>query len=202
MASPVSWRSAEAPSWLCLRFPCAMAWSRASTPWRIHASWLRSGGCSRRRGSGLSFGVCEAGLLVDADQISRRVAEGCDNLSAMRVNFLHDFATSRPDCFDRLGSARHHDVDHRPGLRCDGPPQDPRPTHLVDGVVEGRRTITSLAGLPPESATIELGRLLDISRWDLDVANLAGSVCGRLNRCTHDYVQILNEVLLEANARR
>src|SRR5260370_1285005 len=80
----------------------------------VGGSWRRWGGGWSRGGSGearlpqvrrkrLFFGVCEAGLLVDADQISRRVAEGCDNLASMRVDPISDFPTRGADRLDRPG---------------------------------------------------------------------------------------------------
>src|ERR1700682_6366652 len=84
----------------------------------------------------------------------------------------------RDDSVNRRGRARNHDVNHQSGVGRHRPPEDPRATDLIDGIVECCRTITSLSNLPAEGTVVELGRLLDIRRGDLDVADLAGSVGG------------------------
>src|SRR5438445_3471292 len=144
---------------------------------------LCSGGPDRSLGGRLGFG--QAGRLVDADDIACGVAKCCDYLARMGVDVMDDFATRRLDYFNRLGGTRNHDVNHQSGLGRDGPPEDPRPAHLVDGIVESRRAVASLSDLPSEGTVVELGRLLDVLRGNLDVADLSGSVRGWLNRCAH-----------------
>src|SRR4029077_5854866 len=113
------------------------------------------------------------------EEISRRVAEGCDNHASIGVDLMNDFSTRGPDRLDRPGGARNHDVDHQPRLRCDGPAEDPGAADLIDSVIERRRAIPSLPGLPAESATVELGGYLDVGGGNLDVADFAGSIVRR-----------------------
>src|SRR5712691_8081827 len=138
---------------------------------------------NRLLGGRLGFG--QTRLLVDADDIARGVAERCDNLRRIWVDVADNLAACRLDRFNCLGGARNHDVNHQSGLGRNRPPEDPRPAHLVDAVVESRRAVASLSNLPSEGTLVELGRLLNVSGGNLDVADLSGSVRGWLNRWTH-----------------
>src|SRR4029077_1007772 len=149
--------------------------SRSAQTATSPSSWTRSS----------AFGFCQAGLLVDADHVPRGVAKRCDNLAGIGVNRLHDLTPGRDDRFNRGGGIADHDVNHQPGLGRDRPSDYPCAADLVDGVVEGRRTVAALSRLPTEGTPVELGRLLVVLCGNLDVANLAGPVRRWLNQCRH-----------------
>src|SRR5439155_2845662 len=91
----------------------------------------------------LSFG--QAGLLVDADQVSGGVTKGCDHLAGTRINWIHYLAAGRDDRFGSRGSARNHDVNHQSGLSRRRPAEHPCAADLVDGIVKRGRPVTSLS---------------------------------------------------------
>src|SRR5262249_6055083 len=49
----------------------------------------------------------------------------------------------------------------------------------LDAVVKGRRAVAAFADLPAEDGAVEIGRLLDVGRRDLEVADLSVGVRDR-----------------------
>ena len=137
--------------------------------WRLKSS----------RGFLLAIGCLMAGLLVEADYVSSRVAEPRGDFGRIHADGLHEFAPVGDDGVNRRGDTVDHDVDQQPGRCRRRPAEDPRPAHCASCIVERNRAVAPLPDPPAEDFLVELGRATDIDGGDFDVADLAVCQCRR-----------------------
>src|SRR6267378_2222548 len=114
-----------------------------------------------------------AGLLVEADHVSSRIAEPCRNLGRIRADRLHDLTPLRYHGIKGRRHAVHHDVKEEPRLCRGWAPQHPRAAHFVDRVVKRSAAIATLAALPAEDLLVEVSRPRNVRRGHLDVTDLS-----------------------------
>src|SRR6266699_2859929 len=130
-----------------------------------------------------SFGFCRCHLLpllidspsvlVQAQQIFRRVTEPCRNLGSISADWLHDLTAV---CFDRLnggGDAVNHDVDQQAGFGHRLSAQDPCTAHFTYRVIKGDGSIAARPKLPIKTFLVKSGRGVDVDCRNLDVADLS-----------------------------
>src|SRR5258707_2691840 len=126
----------------------------------------------------LCLDLCQACLLVDAENIARRVVKEGIDLALIRVDRLHDLAACGDDGLDRCRGTGDHDVHQQPWISGWRASKDPRAAHFVGRVVESGRAIVALPNVPAEDLLVELSGLRDVDGRDFEVANLARSVVG------------------------
>ena len=112
-------------------------------------------------------------LLVEAENVSRGIAEARGDFRRVRANGLHEFAALGHELIDSRGHAVDHDIDEQSGRRRRRPARDPCPAHLAHSIVEGEGAVTPLSGLPTKNLFVEFSRALDVARGYLDVADFA-----------------------------
>src|SRR5438132_201829 len=116
-------------------------------------------------------------LLVQADDVSRRVAEPCRNFRRVGANRLDDLTAIRDNRVERRGDVVDHDVNQKTWLRRRGASTYPRSAHLPDSVVKGGPSVTALPDGPGKDLFVEIGGACDVSGGHLDIADLP--VCQR-----------------------
>src|SRR5579884_3186100 len=83
------------------------------------------------------LGLCQARLLVDAQNVTSRVAKVGVDFVLVRFDRLDDFAAGSGDGLGRGCGIGDHNVYEQAGTRRGRTVKDPGATHLTDGVVEG-----------------------------------------------------------------
>src|SRR5437870_5308893 len=104
----------------------------------------------------LCLDLCQAWLLVDAQNVTHRVAKEGIDLVLIRVDRLHDLAACSNDGLDRCRGTRDHDGHEQARLSRGRAPKDPRAAHLAGRVVESGRAVTALPDVPAEGLLVEL----------------------------------------------
>src|SRR5882724_6911814 len=122
--------------------------------------------------------LASAGLLVQADHVSSRIAEPRGDLGRVGADWLHDLAPMRDHRVNRRSHAVHHNVKKQPRLCRGRAPQHPRPAHFAHRVVKRRAAIAALAVLPAEDLLVEVSRPRNIRGRHFDVTDLSIPICG------------------------
>src|SRR5260370_36061036 len=87
-------------------------------------------------------------LVVEADDVSRGVAESCRDFRRVGADRLHDLTVVRNNLVERGGNVVDHDVNQKTGLRRGRASPYPRPAHLPDPVVKRGAPVTPLPDGP------------------------------------------------------
>src|SRR5262245_16169214 len=105
------------------------------------------------------FGISERALrrlLVEADDVSTRVAKPRRNLWSVSPDGLHDLAAIREACLRSVSHAINHHVEQQSRRGRGWPSKDPRSTHLASRVVKGYAAIAAFADVPAEYFLVEI----------------------------------------------
>src|SRR5215470_3151850 len=118
-------------------------------------------------------------MLVEADDVSARIAEARGNFRRVRTDGLHDFATVGNDGVDRCCHAVHKDVKEQADGCAGRASEHPRAAYCADRVIKRSATVTAFADVPVEDFFVEVSRVRDVCRRQFDVADFAVRHSGR-----------------------
>ena len=118
-------------------------------------------------------------VLVEADDVSARIAEPRCNFGRIRADRLNDLAAMGYHRINGRSYAVHHDVNKEPGLSGGRAPQHPSAAHLAGGIVKSSAAIAAFPDGPAEDAFVEAGRTRNVAGGHLDVTNLSVHKRGR-----------------------
>ena len=104
----------------------------------------------------LCLDLCQACLLVDAENIARRVVKEGIDLELIRVDRLHDLAACSDDGLDRCRGTGDHDGHQQAWISRGRASKDPRAAHFAGRVVESGRAVIALPDVPAEGLLVEL----------------------------------------------
>src|SRR6267143_1986405 len=114
-------------------------------------------------------------LLVETDDVPRRIPKPGGNFRSVDADGLHDLASVGYDRVHGGGDAVNHDVNEQTGLWRRRPTGHPGAADLTDSVVEGGLPVTSLSETPAEDGLVEGGGTTDVPSRNLHVADLTVS---------------------------
>src|SRR6266481_1334465 len=123
--------------------------------------------------------VVSGGLLVEADDVSCRVAEPGSDLGCVRADWLHDFAAMGDDDVNGGGHTVNHDVKQQAGLGGGRTAEHPRAAHFAGSIVKSGATVAAFADVPAEDAFIEIGRARNVGGGHFDVTDFTVGKFGR-----------------------
>src|SRR5258708_22797850 len=92
----------------------------------------------------LCLDLCQACLLVDAENIARRVVKEGIDLALIGVDRLHDLAACGADGLDRCRCTGDHDVHQHAWISGWSAPKHPRDAHSAGRVVASVPAIVAL----------------------------------------------------------
>src|SRR5262249_21293817 len=91
----------------------------------------------------------------------------------IRADWLDDLPAVALDRLTGFVDVVDHDVEQHARRTRRASSGDERAADFAGGVVERLRAVTALAHLPSERASVERGRLFDVGRGQLEIADLA-----------------------------
>src|SRR6266481_9677570 len=127
------------------------------------------GRCSRYRI--FKVNAVSGGLLVEADDVSSRIAEAGRDFWGVRADWLHDFAAMGDDDVNGGGHTVNHDVKQQAGLGGGRTAEHPRAAHFAGSIVKSGAAVAALADVPAEDAFIEIGRARNVGGGHFDVTD-------------------------------
>ena len=100
--------------------------------------------------------LCQAWLLVDAQNVARRVAKEGIDLVLIRIDRLHDLAACGDDGLDGCRGTRDHDEHEQAWISRGRAFRYPRAAHFAGRVVESSRAVTALPDVPAEGLLVSI----------------------------------------------
>src|SRR5712691_7474504 len=104
----------------------------------------------------LCLELCQAWLLVDAQNVARGVAKESIDLVLIRIDRLHDLAACSDDSLDRCRGASDHDGHEQAWISRGRASKDPHAAHFAGRVVERGRAVIALPDVPAKGLLVEL----------------------------------------------
>src|SRR5437763_15167222 len=100
--------------------------------------------------------LCQAWLLVDAQNVARGVAKVGIDLVLIRIDRLHDLAVCGDDGLDGCRDTGDHDEHKQAWISRGRASRYPRAAHFAGRAVERGRAVIALPESPAESLLVEL----------------------------------------------
>src|SRR2546423_15320906 len=104
----------------------------------------------------MCLNLCQAWLLVDAQNVASGVAKEGIDLVLIRIDRLHDLAAGGDDGLDGCRGTRDHDEHEQAWISRGRALRYPRAAHVAGRVVESSRAVNALPDAPAEGMLVEL----------------------------------------------
>jgi hypothetical protein len=91
-------------------------------------------------------------VLVEADDVSARIAEPGGDFGGVGADRLHDFAAMGYNGVNSGGHTINHDVKEEAGLSRGRAAEHPRAAHFAGGIVKSGAAVAALATFQPKTS--------------------------------------------------